>query len=245
MAPSNTTPWWERKNADAQSRDGGGDACSIRSSETVRGARRDRSPRGIPPSSISSARSLGRPLDARPTPLAPRRPLIPRPQYSCRTAPDDNGVMRRKCERIVKKFRMCPGRCVRTVPPPDPFVALRQSTATRSSRRRSDRSRARGLRFLPALTLPSRPRRAAEPRRRSKTRARRRRKTPKAGSSAAGGPRPGNGVPRRAGAAQEDRRRSCRFRSACSSSSTTTRADRTRKKKRVGVAAAATRARTF
>jgi hypothetical protein len=244
MAPSNTTPWWERKNADAQSRDGGGDACSIRSSETVRGARRDRSPRGIPPSSISSARSLGRPLDARPTPLAPRRPLIPRPQYSCRTAPDDNGVMRRKCERIVKKFRMCPGRCVRTCP----ARSLRRSSSidrdafVSSSFRRS---RARGLRFLPALTLPSRPRRAAEPRRRSKTRARRRRKTPKAGSSAAGGPRPGNGVPRRAGAAQEDRRRSCRFRSACSSSSTTTRADRPRKKKRVGVAAAATRARTF
>ena len=31
-------------------------------------------------------------------------------QYSCRTAPDENGVMRRKCERIVRKFRMCPGR---------------------------------------------------------------------------------------------------------------------------------------
>ena len=30
-------------------------------------------------------------------------------QYSCRTAPDENGVMRRKCERIVKKFRQCPG----------------------------------------------------------------------------------------------------------------------------------------
>ena len=32
-----------------------------------------------------------------------------RAQYSCRTAPDENGVVRRKCERLVRKFRQCPG----------------------------------------------------------------------------------------------------------------------------------------
>ena len=44
---------------------------------------------------------------------ARRRPFPPsqsrRAQYSCRTAPDKNGVARRKCERIVRKFRQCPG----------------------------------------------------------------------------------------------------------------------------------------
>ena len=40
-------------------------------------------------------------------------PVLSSPQHSCKTAPDENGVMRRKCERITRKFRTCPGRFAR------------------------------------------------------------------------------------------------------------------------------------
>lgn len=109
---SETTPWWERQEAQLAAEGGAGDAaCSISTSETVR--RED----GHDENPLS--RRERRPLSITPASSDPEiRPVfLFFPQHSCKTAPDENGVMRRKCERIIKKFRMCPGRCD---PPGDP-----------------------------------------------------------------------------------------------------------------------------
>ena len=96
-----TTPWWERKEAEIQAERGADAACSVSSSTTVR-----ISPSATPPlPRFSTPEDLGHDPDHPSDP--PPRSI--RMQYSCRTAPDENGVMRRKCERIVKKFRQCPG----------------------------------------------------------------------------------------------------------------------------------------
>ena len=96
-----TTPWWERKEAEIQAERGADAACSVSSSTTVRVI-----PSATPPlPRFSTPEDLGHDPDHPPDP--PPRSI--RMQYSCRTAPDENGVMRRKCERIVKKFRQCPG----------------------------------------------------------------------------------------------------------------------------------------
>ena len=101
---SGGTPWWERKEAELREKSSAADdaTCSISSSETVRDDRffffPNRARHPLPKHDISHD-------------LASFRSSFPcRTQYSCRTAPDENGVMRRKCERTVRKFRMCPGR---------------------------------------------------------------------------------------------------------------------------------------
>ena len=97
------TPWWERKEAELREKSSAADdaTCSISSSETVRDDRfffPNRARHPLPKHDISHD-------------LASFRSSFPcRTQYSCRTAPDENGIMRRKCERTVRKFRMCPGR---------------------------------------------------------------------------------------------------------------------------------------
>ena len=69
----------------------------------------------------------------RPFPASPSR----RAQYSCRTAPDENGVVRRKCERIVRKFRQCPGE------PRELVEESREETDETDARRMDAEARAR------------------------------------------------------------------------------------------------------
>ena len=104
---SETTPWWER-GAPRASRDGDvDDACSFSTSETVRRTRTRAPHPRHPRSRVRSSLAHVRPLSDR-APSPP--PAASVPQVTCKTEPDENGVPRRKCERIVTKFRRCPGR---------------------------------------------------------------------------------------------------------------------------------------
>ena len=100
-AMSETTPWWRQEAATRRrGRRGGDAACSISTSETVRredghggpshGANVVLSPSPPPPPDASEIRPV----------------FLFFPQVE-QDGPDENGVMRRKCERIIKKLFEC------------------------------------------------------------------------------------------------------------------------------------------
>ena len=102
---SDTTPWWERPDTQVKQdhlTEGEGDGCSNATSTTVRTQAQTFSPRNQRGAYRTSPK------------LILTNSLSH--QHSCKTAPDENDVMRRKCERITRKFRQCPGRCVESDP---------------------------------------------------------------------------------------------------------------------------------